>query len=155
MNRPDDLKEKYNLEKHPEGGWFSKVYTSPFSSGARAFMGSIYYMLEGDDISHFHQIDCDEIWYYHEGCALMITVLIDGKKNTEILGIGENQSTMVVIPKEAIFAAELLDKDSYSFVSCATTPQFTYDGFRLVDSEEIQSICPEEYEEIRHLVFKK
>ncbi len=154
MNRPDYLKEKYNLEKHAEGGWFSEVYTSPSHSGGRAYMGSIYYLLEADDISHFHQIDCDEIWYYHEGSALLITIIIDGKISREILGAGEKQSAMAVIPGNAIFAAELLDKDSYSFVSCATTPQFRYDRFRLPDSEELQSICPEEYEEISRLVLK-
>ena len=78
MNRAEELKNKYNLERHPEGGWFSEVYTSPFDIGNRAFMGSIYFLLEGEDISHFHQIDCDEIWYHHEGCALKITMLIDG-----------------------------------------------------------------------------
>ena len=67
MIRTNELKEKYKLEKHPEGGWFSESYTSPFDNGTRAFMGSIYFLLEGHDISHFHQIDCDEIWYHHEG----------------------------------------------------------------------------------------
>ncbi len=153
MNRTDELKEKYKLEKHPEGGWFSECYTSPFKNGDRAFMGSIYFLLEGNDISHFHEIDCDEIWYHHEGCALKITVISQGKITEEILGGGDGQNLMVVIPKDAIFAAEPLDKESYSFVSCATTPKFSYDGFRLVDANEIKSICPKEYKEISHLAF--
>ncbi len=153
MNRPDELKEKYKLEKHPEGGWFAESYTSPSTQGTRAFMGSIYFLLEGDEVSHFHQIDCDELWYYHEGSALKITIFSDGKKREELLGPGENQEAMVIIPENAIFAAELLEEGGYSFVSCATTPKFTYEGFRLVDAEEIKSICPEGFEEIRHLAF--
>ena len=155
MARTDELKEKYKLEKHPEGGWFSESYTSPYDLGTRAFMGSIYFLLEGDDISHFHQIDCDEIWYHHEGCALKITVLLGGKLSEEILGAEDGQNAIVVIPKDAIFAAEPLDIDSYSFVSCATTPKFTYDRFRLVDAKEIKSICPKEYDKISHLAFEK
>lgn len=60
--RSTQLKEKYNLEPHPEGGWLAECYTAPFSKEARPLMGSIYFLLEGDDISHFHQIDCDEIY---------------------------------------------------------------------------------------------
>ena len=155
MDRAAKLKEKYKLEKHPEGGWFSEIYTSPFEHGLRAFMGSIYFLLEGGDISHFHQIDCDEIWYHHEGCGLKITVLVDGKKSEELLGPGEDQNAMVVIPKGAIFASEPLDKDSYAFVSCATTPKFTYDGFRLVNQGELKAICPEEYDRIKYLAFEE
>ncbi len=155
MDRVDQLKEKYKLQRHPEGGWFFECYTAPFEEGGRAFMGSIYFLLEGEDISHFHRIDCDELWYHHEGCGLKITVLHDGKKSEKVLGAGEDQNAMVLIPANAIFAAEPLDRDSYSFVSCATTPKFQYEGFRLIDAEEIRSICPDEYEEIRHLAFKE
>lgn len=151
MTRAEELKEKYGLEKHPEGGWFSESYTSPFDLGTRAFMGSIYFLLDGDDISHFHQIDCDEIWYHHEGCALKITIIYEGKLSEVVIGPGEGQEAMAVIPKGAIFAAEPLDKDGFCFLSCATTPKFTYDGFRLVGSDEINKLCPVEYKRIEHL----
>ena len=154
-NRAEILKEKYSLERHPEGGWFSEVYTSPFESGTRAFMGSICFLIEGEDISHFHQIDCDEIWYHHEGCALKITMIIDGKVSEHIIGAGEGQVAMAVIPKGAIFAAENLEKESYCFMSCATTPKFTYDGFRLVDVTELENHCPSDIESIKHLAFTK
>ena len=67
MNRSEQLKAAYHLEKHPEGGWFSEVYTAPFQAEDRPLAGSIYFLLDQNEISHFHQIDCDEIWYYHEG----------------------------------------------------------------------------------------
>ena len=155
MNRSDELKEKYKLERHPEGGWFSESYTAPFEKGKRSLMGSIYFLLEGDDISHYHQIDCDEIWYHHEGCALKITMIIDEEVSECIIGAEEGQVAMAVIPKGAIFAAENLDKNEYCFMSCATTPKFTYDGFRLVDAEEIKTLCPSEFGNIRHLAFTK
>ena len=46
------------------------------------------------------------------------------------------------------------DKDGYCFMSCATTPKFTYDGFRLVDAAEIKSLCPSEFETIKHFSFE-
>ncbi len=67
------------------------------------------------------------------------------------MGTGEGQEAMAVIPKGAIFAAEPLDKDGFFFLSCATTPQFTYDGFRLVGADEINKLCPVEYKRIEHL----
>ena len=138
--RAKELIAKYNLERHPEGGWFAEVYTAPFDHEGRAFMGSIYFLLDGEDMSHFHQIDCDEIWYYHEGCALKITMIIDGKESESIIGPLENQAAMAVIPKGAVFAAENLDKNSYCFMSCATTPKFSYDGFRLLDDEKVKRL---------------
>ena len=31
-------------------------------------------------------IDCDEIWYFHEGCGMKITMILDGKKvSSELL----------------------------------------------------------------------
>ncbi|MCR4558022.1 MAG: cupin domain-containing protein [Saccharofermentans sp.] len=155
MNRSEELKQKYNLEIHPEGGWFSEVYTSPSGFEGRAFMGSIYFLLEGKDISHFHQIDCDEIWFYHEGCSMRITMILNGKVSEAVLGTGEGQAAMVVIPEGAVFAAENLDKESYCFMSCATTPKFTYDGFRLLGREEVKALCPSEFEQLEYLVIEK
>ena len=155
MDRAKVLKKKYCLKRHPEEGWFSEEYTSSFEHGTRAFMGSIYFLLEGEDISHFHQIDCDEIWYHHEGCALRITMIIDGEVKECVIGSGEGQTAMAVIPKGAIFAAENLEKDGYCFMSCATTPKFTYDGFRLVDAMEIKSLCSSGLDNIKHLAFTK
>ena len=63
--RADELKEIFHLEKHVEGGFFSEVYTAPFEKDGRPISGSIYFLLDRGEISRFHVIDCDEIWYYH------------------------------------------------------------------------------------------
>lgn len=138
-DRQDRLKQYYRLRRHPEGGWFSEVYTSPFTQDGRALAGSIYFLLDGAELSHFHQIDCDEIWYFHEGCGLRITVLAEGRLRTLRLGgrAEAGEQAMAVIPAGAVFAAENLDPRGYSFLSCATTPAFRYEGFRLVPREEL------------------
>ena len=73
------LKRACALLPHPEGGWFSEVYTAPFEKDGRPLAGSIYFLLDGGDVSHLHEIDCDEIWYWHEGCGLKLTMLYDGR----------------------------------------------------------------------------
>ncbi len=141
MERSKELIERYALLAHPEGGYFNEVYTAPFMfTDTRETGGSIYFLLDKNDISHFHVIDCDEIWYYHEGCGMRITMIDqDGKVSHCDLGmhLEKNEVAMAVIPKGVIFAAENLDKDGYTFVSCATTPQFQYQGFRLVKEAEV------------------
>ena len=156
MNRSEQLKAAYYLEKHPEGGWFSEVYTAPFQADGRPLAGSIYFLLDQNEISHFHQIDCDEIWYYHEGCGLKITLLQDGKRSVMLLGndLERGQRAMAVIPKGAIFAAENIDPAGYTFLSCATAPAFRYDGFRLVSRKEIAESYPEIGNELDYLAFE-
>lgn len=151
------LKTTYNLEQHSEGGWFAEIYTAPFRQKKhRATAGSIYFLLDKEDVSHFHQLDCDEIWFYHAGCGMKITVLNDGQIEEHLLGVdAENFRAMVVIPAGAIFAAENIDKTSYTFISCVTTPRFTYKGFRLVTKAELKKIYPRISEELLRMTYEK
>ena len=144
-SRIQELKDHYKLEQHPEGGWFNECFTSSESKNKRTLAGSIYFLLEKDEISHFHKIDCEEIWYFHEGCGMRITVLDESGRNDYILGndIYNGAEAMVAIPKDAIFAAENLDHNSYTFVSCVTTPKFSYDGFKLINKNELKALYPD------------
>lgn len=155
QERIERIKSAYRLSPHPEGGWFAEVYTAPFAQAGRALAGSIFFLLEKDEISHFHQIDCDEIWYYHEGCGLRITVLMNGEKEELLLGPDTDggQRVMAVIPAGAVFAAENLYTTGYTFLSCATTPAFTYEGFRLIDHGELAERFPKFSEETGRLAF--
>ena len=143
--RSDLLKEVYHLEKHVEGGSFSEVFTSETEKDGRALAGSICFLLTGEETSCFHQIDCEEIWYYHEGCGIVITV-ITGSGETEKLLLGKNtelgERAVVSVPKGAIFAAENIDKTGYTFVSCVTVPKFLQEGSRLVGRTELEDEHP-------------
>lgn len=154
--RTAELKEVYALEQHSEGGWFSEVYTAPFENDGRSYAGSIYFLLDAGEISHLHWLDCDEIWYYHEGCGMKITVLTDEGKEELLLGSDTKagQRGMAVIPAGAMFAAENIDEDGYTFISCATTPKFTYDGFHLVDKAELQATYPDLADELSYLAYE-
>ena len=139
-NRVELLKEAYHMVKHVEGGCFSEVYTAPFEQNGRPLAGSIYYLLGAGETCVFHQIDCDEIYYYHEGCGMRITVLADGGKREYRLGsrVEQGERACVVIPKGSIFAAENLEGDGYTLVSCMTTPQFMESGCRLFEKDELR-----------------
>lgn len=153
--RTDILKKIYKLKKHSEGGMFSEVYTSPFNKDNRALAGSIYFLLEGNEISHFHQIDCDELWFYHEGYGLKITALTEDERHEYLLGrnVENSEKQMVLIKKRTVFAAENIDKNSFTFISCVTTPKFNYDGFRLIGKNEIREKYPNIADEIDYLAY--
>lgn len=135
----------YKLQAHEEGGYFSEVYTSAPQLGTisdnRPLAGSIYFLLPPQAVSHFHVLDCEEVWYYHAGCGLKI-YSINSSGNLETIKLGLNYSKgekpMVIMPKGTIFAAENLLDIGYTFISCVTVPKFRYEGFRLVPYEEIK-----------------
>jgi len=151
------FKEKFSLQQHSEGGWFAEIYAAPFKQNDRPLAGSIYFLLDGDDVSHFHQIDCDEVWYYHAGCGMKIIVLHDGHVEEFLLGVDtkRNRQPMVVVPAGAIFAAENIDKKSYTFISCMTTPRFVYEGFRLVPRAEVKKLYPNLPKKFLRLAYEK
>ena len=53
------------------------------------------------------------------------------------------------------FAAENLDKTSWTFISCMTTPRFKYEGFRLVPRSELEILQPALPEEILQLAYEE
>lgn len=154
-SRSEENRQTYDLTEHEEGGFYAEVYTAPFEIEGRPVAGSIYFLLDAGQISHFHEIDCDEIWYYHEGCGMRITVISDSGWKTVLLGADadKGERPMVVIPKGCIFAAENLESEGYTFVSCVTTLKFEYVGFRLVGRDEIKEKYPDIAGEIEHLAY--
>ena len=158
MDRIKVLVNYYGLVPHSEGGLFNEVYKAPFSVDGekRSTAASIYFLLDGKEVSHFHQIDCDEIWYYHEGCGMKLTMVDkDGNIEYKLLGtdVKKHEEMMLLIPKGIIFAAENIDKESYTFISCATTPCFTYEGFRLVYKSEIEKLCGDKAKDVIHFAY--
>ena len=86
LSRAEALKRAYHLEAHVEGGSFSEVYTSPWKAEGRPLAGSIFFLLDRGEVSRFHEIDCDEIWFFHEGCGMRLTILSGGEKPSACWG---------------------------------------------------------------------
>lgn len=153
--RAEEIIRKYRLEEHPEGGYFAEMYTAPFEKDGRPLAGSIYFLLAAEQLSHLHEIDCDEVWYYHEGCGLRITVLTDSGRKELLLGpdFESGERMMVTVPAGAVFGSENIDKGGYTFVSCATAPKFDYSGFRLIGKEELAERWPDKADDLAYLAY--
>jgi uncharacterized protein len=148
--------ENLKLEKHPEGGYFREVYRADESIarsalperflGNRSFSTAIYFLLDGQNISAFHKIKSDEIWHFYDGTAVVIYILTeDGKLEKRKLGLNINQGElpMIVVPKNAWFAAEVIDKKSFCFVGCTVAPGFDFVDFQLAGKKELLCQFPQ------------
>jgi predicted cupin superfamily sugar epimerase len=82
MRRTDDVRQliaRLGLEPHPEGGHFREVYRHRHDRGdKRGHVTSIYYLLEAGQVSHWHRIDAVELWHFHAGAPLELTVVEEG-----------------------------------------------------------------------------
>lgn len=136
--------EKLKLSKHPEGGYFREVYRSnefiskkhlpARYSSFRSFSTSIFFLLKSDEFSAFHRLKSDEIWHFYDGSALLLYV-IDTKGRLMKIKVGRNpdndETLQIVIPKGFWFAAEVVDKNSFSLIGCTVSPGFDFEDFEL------------------------
>ena len=67
--------KQLDLTPHPEGGYYKETIRETTNEAQRAPFSSIYFLLNTGDISHFHRIDADEVWYYHAGESLTIHMI--------------------------------------------------------------------------------
>ncbi len=111
-----------DLQPHPEGGYYKEVIKANTNYlNERAPYSSIYFLLTHDNISHFHRIDADEIWYYHAGDSLTVH-MIHPDGNYQCVKIGKHLEAgdvlQYVVPKGTIFASSIEDKNGYALVGC-------------------------------------
>lgn len=147
-NRITELLNKYQLETHPEGGYFKETYRGELTLNKRNNLTSIYFLLEPGNVSHFHSIKSDELWYFHEGDALRIH-MISPKGDYSYFDLGKNQSAGQVhqglVPADYIFGSELIEEDNgFGFVGCVVSPGFDFDDFRLYSEEEVLKLIPDQ-----------
>ena len=86
---------------------------------------------------------------------MRIYVLQNGALKEYLLGMGENMKPMAVIPAGATFAAKNIDKNGYTFISCATTPKFSYKGFRLITKAKLKKRYPSASNKLLELAYEK
>lgn len=137
------------MEPHIEGGYFKESFLSSDKLENKNLWSSIYFLLTTDEVSNFHRLKSDEMWYHHDGEALSIYMIDkEGKLITKQLGnnIENGEEPQVLVPKGYIFGSAM-NKEGYALVGCMVAPAFTYDDFELFDRKYLLSLYPE-HEEI-------
>lgn len=144
-----ELIHHLQLLPHPEGGFYRQTYKSEETTinrngNERSVCTSIYYLLEGDEKSHFHRIQSDELWFFHLGQPLEIYYLIDGEVKTVVLGSAIQQGEVLSfkVPANTWFAAKLKQSNGFALVSCTVAPGFDFADFELAKRNELMTDFP-------------
>ncbi|MFM2389610.1 MAG: hypothetical protein RLZZ437_1165 [Pseudomonadota bacterium] len=120
-----------NLAPHPEGGWYRQTWVA---DGPNRPVGTaIYFLLVGGKPSHWHRVDAVEIWHFHAGAPLILSLSETDAGPASDLLIGADvlagQAPQGIVPKDWWQAAA--STGDYSLVSCTVSPGFQFDGFTL------------------------
>ncbi|KOC55585.1 cupin [Clostridium botulinum] len=136
--------EKLNLKKHPEGGYYKESFTSQDTIGSRQLWTSIYFLLNSGEVSHFHRLKSDELWYFHDGEALTIYMISPSGELIEKqvgLNIEQGEAPQVLVPKGYIFGSTM-NNEGFSLVGCMVSPGFQFQDFELFTRKELLEKYP-------------
>lgn len=135
------LAEQFDLQPHPEGGWYRETFRSATTirpegyAGERAAASAIYFLLHPGEESAWHVVRSDELWFSHAGGPLTLRLGGDGDQpgaETVItLGVGAGQVPQALVPA-GVWQAAAPAGDEFVLVSCVVSPGFEFADFRMV-----------------------
>jgi predicted cupin superfamily sugar epimerase len=135
------LAERFDLQPHPEGGWFRQTFRSATTinpegyAGERAAATAIYFLLHPGEESAWHVVTSDELWFWHAGGPLALRLGGDGDRPGEetviMVGAGDGQAPQALVPA-GVWQAAAPAGDEFVLVSCVVSPGFEFADFRLL-----------------------
>lgn len=140
MVTAEELIEALDLAPHPEGGWYRETWRSASKLGERAAATAVYYVIQPGQSSHWNRVDADEMWLWHSGDPLDLSIAESdaGPTRTVRLGgnIGEGEQPQVIVPKGHWQSAVPAKggEAGYTFLSCIVAPGFEFSGYQLAES---------------------
>jgi predicted cupin superfamily sugar epimerase len=136
-----------NLEKHPEGGYFTETYRSKEKitdprRGQRSYSTAIYYMLTPDTFSEMHRLTGDEMFHFYLGDPVeMLHLYPDGTGKHLLLGsdIERGMQPQVLVLSGVWQGARLLPGGTSGFALMGTTmaPGFEYSDYQSGSRQEL------------------
>jgi len=132
MTTAHDIISALKLEPHPEGGWYIQTFKDEVATDGRARSTAIFYLLEAGSRSHWHRVDAVEIWHYHAGAPLELSLSMDGRENRAlVLGpdILAGQIPQAIVRQDEWQSARSLG--DWTLVGCTVAPGFEFSGFEM------------------------
>lgn len=137
MTTARDIVARLGMERHPEGGWYVETFRDPAADETgRSRSTAILFLLDVGDVSAWHRVDAVEVWHWHAGAPLALTVSPDGHDAWSVrLGpdLGAGQRPQAVVPAGHWQTAESLG--AWTLVGCTVAPGFRFEGFELAPAD--------------------
>ncbi|MBV7504456.1 cupin domain-containing protein [Bacillus sp. sid0103] len=159
---------KLGLNPHPEGGYYKSTFVSDELvtdkelsvnfEGERKLYTSIYFLLPSEEVSHFHRLKSDELWYFHGGSSLTIHVIHENGEYEELklgLDLDKGEVPQIIVKTNSIFGSSVMEKDTWSLVGCMVSPGFEFRDFELFTQDELLGKYPQHQEIIMKLAYKE
>lgn len=138
---------KYDLQPHPEGGFFKEMYRSesqvihPFHGEARSVSTGILFLITPSNVSRLHRIASDEMWHFYCGSSMTVVEFIPGSGVMKRTVLGSNilggEEVQYVVKAGHWFGSygnsdSTSDAESaFSLVGCTVAPGFDFSDFDL------------------------
>ena len=133
MSEAKDIIDRLGLLPHPEGGWYRETWRAHAAEGERASATAIYFLLEAGQRSHWHWVDAAELWLWHAGSPLALSIapgdngpVAEVRLGPDVVG-GENPQHLIPPGHWQATAAD----EGWALVSCIVSPAFEFSGFEL------------------------
>ena len=123
---------RLGLEPHPEGGHFRETFRDEaVDANGRSASTAIYFLLARGERSHWHRIDAVEIWHWHAGAALELSISDDS--GLRVLRLGSDLAAgglpQGIVPAHAWQAATTTG--DWTLVGCTVAPGFDFATFEM------------------------
>ena len=125
-----DIIARLALAPHPEGGHYRETWRA--DNPGRPSGTCIYFLLAAGERSHWHRVDATEIWLYHAGAPLTLSLAETeaGPARDHLLTPDlEAGAPQLIAPANHWQAAR--STGDWTLVSCTVSPGFDFDGFTL------------------------
>jgi uncharacterized protein len=168
INELQNWVTKLGLTPHPEGGYYKNTYGSTELisdselsvnfDGQRKLYTSIYFLLTSENVSHFHRLKSDEVWYFHGGSSLTVHVIHENGEYQEMklgLNLDEGEVPQVLVKKNSIFGSSVKENNTFSLVGCMVSPGFEFKDFELFTQSDLLQKYPQHKEIIMKLAYKE
>ena len=107
MMTADEIIATLNLAPHPEGGHYRQTWAADsITSGAdgRPTATCIYFLLRKGEASHWHRVDAAELWLYHAGAPLILSLAATdtGPARDHVLGpdLASGAQPQLIVPDD-------------------------------------------------------
>ncbi|QQA44955.1 cupin domain-containing protein [Pelagovum pacificum] len=128
----DEIISRLDLSPHPEGGHFRQTWIADQGDG-RPTGTAIYFLLKAEEVSHWHKVDATEIWLFHAGAPLVLSMSESevGPATDNRLGpdVMSGDHPQLIVPPHFWQAAR--STGDWTLVSCTVSPAFRFEGFTL------------------------